>query len=126
MGSTSGSLNFHCQGAYYTLRFPDRGWLAVELLRFLDEVLLAPEAPVGILKLLGLTVEISSDPPSRDAAHWVEVDLDSRKLASNSPYVRQAVRKKPPNPEDPVTPTTLQRIFEILDRFDFTVELYRS
>ncbi len=122
----TGSLSLRCGGRCYSLVLSDRGWLAVELLRYLDEVLEAEERPVAILKLLGLTMEVGSAPPPREAHHWIEVDLDALRLASNSSLVRKAVKRLPPSHGDPVTVTTLERIYSILDRFDFTAELYPS
>lgn len=125
-GAVTGSLSFRCKGRCYSLILQDRGWLAVELLRYLDEVLGSDQQPAAILKLLGLTMEVGSQPPPRDAHHWIEVDLDARRLASNSNLVRKAVKRQPPDRDDPVTTTTLERIYTVLDRFDFTAELYPS
>jgi hypothetical protein len=125
-GVVTGSLCLRCGGRCYSLILSDRGWLAVELLRYLDEVLGSDQQPAAILKLLGLTLVVESQPPPRDAHHWIEVDIDNRRLASNSDLVRKAVKRQPPDPDDPVTATTLERIYTVLDRFDFTAELYPS
>lgn len=117
----TGSLGFRLEGTWYTLTFPRNGWLAVDLLRYLDDVLEASDQATAVLKLLGYTLQIGADPPRRRADHWVEVDLAARQLTTNSDLVRRAVDQAPA-PADP--PRTLEKVHGVLDRFDFTVVLY--
>lgn len=126
MAPVTGSLSFRLADTNYTLQFPDRGWLAIEMLRFIDEILEAPEPRVEVLKLLGLAVEISREAPVRTARHWIEVDLDRKRLISNSDWIRAAVRRKVLAEDDPVSPLTLEKIYRNLDLHDFSVELHRS
>lgn len=119
----TGSLSFRLERTWYSLRFPRNGWLAVDLLRYLDDVLEASDPATAILKLLGYTLQIGSDPPRRRASHWVEVDLAQRRLATNSGLVRRAVDRTPA-PADPQR--TLEKIHGVLDRYDFTVVLHRG
>lgn len=117
----TGSLGFRLEGTWYTLTFPRNGWLAVDLLRYLDDVLEASDPATAVLKLLGYTLQIGADPPRRRADHWVEVDLAERRLTTNSDLVRRAVDQAPA-PADP--PRTLEKVHGVLDGFDFTVVLY--
>ena len=119
----TGSLSLRLEGTWYTLIFSRNGWLAVDLLRYLDDVLEASDPATAILKLLGYTLQIGAGPPRRRATHWVEVNLAQRRLATNSNLVRRAVDRTPA-PEDP--PRMLEKIHGVLDRFDFTVELHRG
>ncbi len=119
----TGSLSFQLEGTWYTLIFPRNGWLAVDLLRYLDDVLDAADPATAILKLLGYTLQIGVDPPRRRGTHWLEVDLARRRLTTNSGLVRRAVDRTP-TPEDPHR--TLEKIHGVLDRFDFTVVLHRG
>ena len=118
-----GYLSLKTAGVYHTLYFPERGWLAADLVSHLDDVLQAAEPRAAVLKLLGFTLQLSPDPPPRRGRHWIVVDLDKRLLETNSPVLRAAVTGSaladPPLPEQ-----TLQRIHRVLDRFDFTVELF--
>ncbi len=119
----TGSLSFRLEGTWYNLFFPRNGWLAVDLLRYLDDVLDASDPATAILKLLGYTLQIGVDPPRRGATHWVEIDLARRRLTTNSGLVRRAVDRTP-EPADPLR--TLEKIHGVLDRFDFTVVLHRG
>jgi hypothetical protein len=62
--------------------------------------------------------------PPRTADHWVEVDLDKRMVATNSELLRKAVRKETPDGEEQYWAPALERIHAVLDKNDFTVELY--
>lgn len=117
----TGSLGFRLEGTWYTLTFPRNGWLAVDLLRYLDDVLEASDPATAVLKLLGYTLRIGGNRPRRRATHWVEVDLAARRVATNSGLVRRAVDQTP-GPADPLR--TLEKVHGVLDRFDFTVVLY--
>lgn len=117
----TGSLGFRLEGTWYTLTFPRNGWLAVDLLRYLDDVLEASDPATAVLKLLGYTLRIGDNRPRRRATHWVEVDLAARRVATNSGLVRRAVDQTP-GPADPLR--TLEKVHGVLDRFDFTVVLY--
>lgn len=119
----TGSLSLRLEGTWYTLTFPRNGWLAVDLLRYLDDVLEASDRATAILKLLGYTLQIGALPPRRRATHWVEVDLAARRLTTNSDLVRHSVDRLP---AAGVPPRMLEKIHGILDRFDFTVVLHRG
>ena len=119
----TGSLSLKWEGTWYTLIFPRNGWLAVDLLRYLDDVLEAADPATAILKLLGYTLRIGVGPPRRRATHWVEVDLARRRLTTNSNLVRRAVDRAPAA-TDP--PRMLEKIHAVLDRYDFTVVLHRG
>ena len=118
----TGSLGLKWEGTWYTLTIPRNGWLAVDLLRYLDDVLEAADPATAILKLLGYTLQIRGGPPPRRATHWVEVDLAPRRLTTNSNLVRRAVDRTPAA-TDP--PRMLEKIHAVLDRYDFTVVLHR-
>ncbi|MBI4447025.1 MAG: hypothetical protein HY645_14110 [Acidobacteria bacterium] len=122
-GAVSGWISIKHGGYYHTLRFADHGWLAADLLQYLDEVLQAADRAVAILKLLGYTMEITRSRPLPKAAHWVEVDLEEHFVISNSDLLRKAVDRKEPAPEDPLSAFALRRIHDLLDRYDFTVRL---
>ena len=94
------------------------------MLQYLDDVFRAESPEVGILKLLGYTLQLNDGHPPRTADHWVEVELDKRKIATNSELLRKAVRKERPESEEEYWAPALDRIYEVLDRNDFTVELY--
>jgi len=120
-----GLLSLKSAQHYHTLEFPQRGWLAVELLRYLDDILISTNQQVAILKLLGYTMSITKDPPDRKLGTWVLVDLEAKVLQTNSALVRSAVDRTEPEEVAPVSPASLTRIHDILDRFDFTVEFFR-
>lgn len=117
----TGSLSLRLEGTWYSLIFRRNGWLAVDLLRYLDDVLEAGDPPTAILKLLGYTLQIGGGPPRRRANHWVEIDLAQRRLTTNSKLVRRAVDQVPAA-ADP--PRMLEEIHTVLDRNDFTVVLH--
>ncbi|MFQ5929510.1 MAG: hypothetical protein ACE5MK_07415 [Acidobacteriota bacterium] len=122
--STTGSISFNHGSLHYTLYFSNHGWLAADMAQYLGDVLTAEDRPIAILKLLGYTMEIQKERPSRHADHWVEIDLERRVLATNSELVRKAVDQATPSPEDPYSPTALRCLHEVLDEHDFTVELF--
>ncbi len=111
--------------SYYSLFFAQNGWLAAELLQFLDDVVAAADPEVAILKLLGYTMKIGRESPPRQADHWVEVDLAAHELTTNSPVVRQAVDQQPVKEGQPYGSLTLKRIYRVLDQYDFTVRFRR-
>ena len=119
--TATGSLSIKFGRDYYTLAFPKNGWLAIDMLQFLDDVLGSSDTAVAILKLLGYTLEFGEKPPGRNSVHWVEIDLGSRRLVTNSNRVRRIVDQSP-TASDPHL--TFRRIHEILDRYDFTVEFH--
>lgn len=121
MESQTGSLTIKYRDSYYSLFFGRNGWLAVELLQYLDEVITATQPEVAILKLLGYTMTIGDENPPREADHWVEVDLARRELATNSPVVLQAVDQQPVKEGQPYGSLTLKRLYRVLDQYDFTV-----
>jgi hypothetical protein len=124
MSDVSGSLSIVCRDLFYAIHFSQNGWVAGEMLQYLDDVYRAESLEVGILKMLGYTMEVSRAHPPRTAVHWVELDLNRKVLATNSELVRKAVRKEKPNGAEPYWPPALDRIYTVLDNHDFTVELY--
>jgi hypothetical protein len=120
----TGSITIKKGSLYYTLRFGHHGWLAGELVQYLDEIIQADDQQVAILKLLGYTMEIAHDPPVRHAHHWVEIQLEERTLSTNSSFLVQAVDQLPPGPETPYSEGALRRVHEVLDRHDFEVIFY--
>lgn len=124
-GAETGSISVKLGPEIYTLRFPRNGWLAAQFVQFLDEVLEAAEPRTALLKLLGYTIEIGTQEPARRARHWLEIDLERKVLATNSRMIRKAVERREPAPGDPFGPLALSRTHEILDRYDFTVRLFR-
>lgn len=125
MPSAAATLSVFLDGTHYTLLFPNRGWMAAELVGFLDEACQSDEPRLALLKLMGYTVQMSAQrPPRSPKRHWVEVDLQARLLETNSPVIRLAVEQQPPEKDAPYGPLSLKRIHDVLDRFDFTVKLY--
>lgn len=123
--STAATLSIFHGGTHYTLLFPNRAWLAAELVGFLDEACQSDQPSLALLKLLGYTVQMSAErPPRSPKRQWVEVDLQARRLETNSPVIRRAVEQQPPEKDAPYGPLSLKRIHDVLDRFDFTVKLY--
>lgn len=125
LSGVTGSISIKLGDLYHTLRFVDHGWLAADIVQYLDEVITAEQPQIAILKLLGYTMEVSKQKPPRRATHWVEVDLGERMIVTNSDLLRKAVEQAPPGPQDPYHPLALRRIYRVLDRFDFTVK-FRS
>ncbi len=125
MESETGSLTIKYRDSYYSLFFARNGWLAAELVQYLDEVIAAADPEVAILKLLGYTMRISREKPPRQAGHWVEVDLAARELTTNSEVVRQAVDQEPVREDQPYGSLTLKRLYRVLDQHDFTVRFRR-
>ncbi|RPI26572.1 MAG: hypothetical protein EHM61_11370 [Acidobacteria bacterium] len=123
MESETGLLTIKYGDFHYSLSFSRNGWLAAELVQYLDEVIEAGDTRVAILKLLGYTMLISRERPERIADHWIEVDLAARELTTNSEVVRQAVEQEPPTEGQPYGPLALRRIHAVLDKYDFTVRL---
>ena len=123
MQTAAGTISILHEGTYYTLNLPKSGWLAAELVQYLGEVYESKQRRLALLKLLGYTLELSRERPLRRPGQlWVEVDLEARRLETNSPLIREAVDQ-----EDAVAGSSLalRRIYEVLDRYDFTVKLFR-
>ena len=121
--SSTGSLSIKHESLYYTLFFGKNGWLAADMIQYLDDILIADDRKIAILKLLGYILEITRKPPTRSANHWVEVDLKKHILSTNSDLIRKAVDQRSPDPEDPYNPNALHRLYQVLDQYNFTVEL---
>ena len=124
MPEATGSLSIKYGKTYYSICFRQNGSVAAELVQYLEDVYRSVPVEVGILKLLGYTLQITPDPPPRSADHWVEVDLNRKVLSSNSELIKNAVTRPPHAVDQPYGPLTLQRIFQVLDARDFTVELF--
>lgn len=122
MTGGSGWISIKKGDLYHTLHFASHGWLAVDLVQYLDEIYQSPDPKLAILKLLGYTMQVGKARPRRKAEHWVEIDLDRRVLITNSNLLRQAVDQTPAPPQDPYNPHALRRIYQVLDRYDFTVK----
>ena len=125
MAREDGMISLKNRDSYFTLYFPEHGWLATELLQFIDDVMTATDQNAAILKLLGYTLQFSTDSPPRKTQYWAIVDLGARVLETNSEMVRRAVDREPPEPGSPHSPMALKKLHAVLDRFDFTVKLYR-
>lgn len=125
--ATTGSLTIKYRDVYYSLPFLHNGWLAGDLLQYVDEVITAEDPRIAILKLLGYTMLQSAERPPRSADHWVEVDVAKREIVTNSEFVRRAVDQEVPDPDkSPYSPVALRRLHEVLDRFNFTVRFRKS
>lgn len=124
MRQVTGILSIKSGETYYSLHFAHHGWMAADMVQYIDDLYGNGDPRIGILKLLGYTLEMNQKPPARIADHWVEVDLDNRVLATNSDLIRKVVRQESPSSDDPYHAPSLQRIFEALDQHDYKVELY--
>ena len=123
METVTGSMAIRHEEKVYSLYFSQRGWLAAEMVRYLDRILQSEQPEVEILKLLGYTMQIHSEFPPRTSDHWVEIELEKATLHTNSPVIRAAVKQAAPEPDLPFAPEALPEIYEVLDRHDFTVML---
>ena len=121
---TTGFISLKSGETYYSLVFRRHGWIAGELVQYLDDILEAEDRQAAILKLLGYTLQIGKDKPKRTSGHWVIVDLDEHRLETNSDLLKRAVHQLQPAPDSPYAETSLKRIYAVLDRFEFTVEFY--
>jgi hypothetical protein len=121
---SSGSLSIKYEGVYHTLYFGSRGWIAADMVQYLGDLYRAEDPRVGILKLLGYTMEVSGEPPPRLAEHWVEIDFGGRILSTNSDLLRKVVKRIEPDTSDPYHGRSIDRIYAALDSLDFKVELY--
>jgi hypothetical protein len=120
----TGSFTVKKGPLFYCLRFPSKGWVAAEMVQFIDDLLRASNPQTAIIKYLGFTTEISEKRPARTANHWIEVDLDKRILETNSEMIRTAVSGELELLEDEVEAFSARRIFEALDENNFTVRLF--
>jgi len=125
MEAVTGSISIQHQNQFYSLIIPDQGWMVADLLQFLDDIYRAEDPRIAILKQLGLAIQISSAAPPRKADHWIEIDLENRRLSTNSDLVRKAVKRRKPARRDPYYPRALERIYNVLDSLDFEVHLYK-
>jgi hypothetical protein len=125
MSQVTGSLAIRCAENWYIIQADSNGWIAAELVQFLEDAHQTQNPKNVILKLLGYTMLIAAEPPPRRADHWVEVDLESRRLSTNSELIRKAVKQTPPSSEDPFHDVTLDRIYRYLDTYDYSVDLYK-
>ena len=111
---------------YYCLRFHSNGWVAAEMVQFVDDLLKSKHPERAIVKYLGFTAEVTRKPPDRRADNWVEVDLDRRILETNSDLIRRTVSEGPDSFDDEVEAFSARRIYDILDQNDFTVRLSKG
>jgi hypothetical protein len=123
MATVTGTLCIKHEEIFYSAHFEQNGWVAAELIQYLDDLYRAETVKVGILKLLGYTLQMTEEPPSRKADHWIEVDLGARTLTTNSTVIRKAVKQEAPSEDEPYWGPTLERIYAVLDGRDFTVKL---
>ena len=121
--SITGCISFKHGPLVCTLHFPDHGWLAADVAQYLGDILAAEDREIAILKLLGYTMEMSTEWPPRKSTHWVEINLDNHVLTTNSDLIRKAVDQIAPSPKDPYPEGVLKRLHRVLDEHDFTVEL---
>ena len=121
---TTGSIAIRHTFLYYRLYFAHYGWLAAEMAQYVDDILTEKDPQLAILKLLGYTVEILPKAPSRDADHWLEIDVEKRILYTNSKLIRKAVEKMDPDAQASYSPAMLTRLHDVLDRNGFSVELF--
>lgn len=124
MAKETGSIAIRHGDRIYSLLFVTQGWMAADIVRYLDDVLASETPEVEILKLLGYTMQIQSKFPPRKATHWVEVDLERKELRTNSDLIRLAVHQGKPQERDPYTEESSRALYEVLDSFDFTVKLF--
>ena len=125
MSQVTGSLAIRFAGSWYILQAESDGWIAAELVQFLEDAHRMQDPRNAILKLLGYTMLIAKEPPPRRADHWVEVDLENRRLSTNSELIRKAVKRTPSSGEDAYHDAALERIFRYLDSYDYSVDLYK-
>ena len=123
MAELTGTLSIKHETSFYSAHFHRNGWVAAELIQYLDDLYRTENVEVGILKLLGYTLQVSKEPPPRTADHWVEVDLAQKILIPNSELIRKAVKQKSPRNDEPYWGPALKRIYAVLDSHDFTVKL---
>lgn len=119
-----GLISLKTGSRYYSLLFQDLGWMAADLVQYLGDIIESDRREAAILKLLGLTMRVSREKPERRGEHWVFIDLDARRLETNSEMLRLAVRRKPAPEGSAYSDLSMQKIYQVLDRHDFTVELY--
>lgn len=125
MKPETGSISFRIAGAFYTQHFSQNGWIAAEMVQYLGDIYASSDPKVGVLKLLGYTLEMGPSAPDRESDHWVEVDLDSRTVETNSEVIRRSVKREDPPEDAPYGAYSLKRIYEALDSRDFTVRLFK-
>lgn len=125
MEAVTGSISIGFQHQHYTLLMLEQGWLVADLLQFLDDIYRAEDPRIAILRQMGLAIHVSAEPPPRSAHHWIELDLESHRLSTNSDLIRKAVKRRKPSRKDPYYPPVLERIYRVLDDLDFEVHLYK-
>lgn len=124
MPPLTGSLSIRHGSTFYSAYFERNGWIAAELVQYLDDLYMSKPVEAGLLKLLGYTLQISGEPPPRKADHWIELDLEEKLLATNSELIRKAVTNQTPKKGEPYWEPALRRIYSVLDQRDFTVRLF--
>ena len=124
MSAVTGSLSIKTDTTFYTVHFPTHGWMAADMVQNLDRVYAAEEPRIGILKLLGYTLEMNSQAPPRVVDHWVEIDMDTKTLSTNSELIRKAVKREQLADNEPYMELSLRNVYRTLDSLDFSVRLY--
>jgi hypothetical protein len=124
MEAVTGSICFLYRKQCYSLFLSEQGWMVADHLQFLDDIYRAEDPRIGVLRQLGLALHVSAEPPPREADHWIELDLEARRLSTNSDLIRKAVKRRQPGRGDPYYPPVLERIYRALDELDFEVHLY--
>lgn len=124
MTTVTGSISVKWGGIHYCLYFANHGWLAADMVQYLEEIHAAREPSIAILRLLGYTMEMRKEAAPRVTHHWVEIDLERKLLATNSELIRKSVKEEPLSRGEPFSPLALRNIRRTLDRLDYTVELY--
>jgi hypothetical protein len=123
MEEVTGTLSIKHGNIFYSAKFERNGWIAAELIQYLDDLYRSDSLQVGILKLLGYTLQMTDSFPRREADHWVEIDIQTRTLTTNSELIRKAVRQETAAKDEPYWDPALERIYTVLDAEDFTVKL---
>ena len=119
----TGTLCVKHGSTFYTAHFEANGWIAAELIQYLDDIYRSDSVETGILKLLGYTLQIGASAPPRTADHWIELDIDEKLMVTNSELIRRAVKKESPGDDETFWGPALERIYAVLDARDFTVTL---
>ena len=123
MEPVTGTLSIKYGDRFYSVKFEENGWIAAELVQYLDDVYRADSIEVGILKLLGYTLHMTEAHPLRKADHWVEIEIENRTLSTNSELIRKGVKQETSTNDEPYWEPALKRIYVVLDGLDYTVKL---
>ena len=125
MKPATGSITILHDNLYYTLVASGQSWNVEGLVEYLDDIYAAADRTRALLRILGYTMRITRDKPPRNRNQsWVEIDLDRHLLETNSELIRRAVDQEPEDPSRPFDHPVQRRIYDVLDRHDFTVKIF--